>query len=458
MNATRRLGRWLRRSLLRRLWVWTAVLVLGFGAVTAAISFAVGDGEANAYQDVELRQIAALVRRWGSLPPTVLAPRGGDADGAAGASVVVEPLGSAHTQGIARFPANLPDGLQTVRVGGTAWRVLVASGASGRIAVAQRADVRTEAATDSAQRTLYPLLGLIPVLALLMGWVVRRALRPVRRLAEEVDARGEHRLDPLPVTDVPFEIRPFLGSINRLIARLAATRERERRFVADAAHELRTPIAALVLQVDNLEHAALPPQSRERLAQLRHGLGRTRAVVEQLLDLARVQSGPPRAVQAVRVPAMLRQLGTDMQALAERQSIELHLAAGNAIVVTSDPMQLYTLVRNALDNAIRYTPPGGRVTLSAHAESAPRPIAVINVDDTGPGIPDAQLPRAFEPFERLGQAAASGGSGLGLAIMREAADNLGAELTLRNRAGGGLRVRIVLPLATAATSTALLRP
>ncbi len=447
MNALRRMRRWLQRSLLRRLWVWTAVLVVGFGAATAAMSFLVGYGEANDYQDVELQQIAALAHRWGSRPPTMLAPRGTQANGAGAASVVVEPLGRARAPGIAQFPADLPDGLQTVRIGATAWRVLVTRSATGRIAVAQRADVRTEAAVDSAQRTLYPLLGLIPVLALLLGSVVRRALRPVRRLAEDVDARGEHRLDALPVADVPFEIRPFLASMNRLIARLAATRERERRFVADAAHELRTPIAALVLQVDNLEHTELSLQARERLAQLRQGLGRTRAVVEQLLDLARVQSGPSRSMHAVRVPAVLRQLGADMCALAEQRHIELHVSTAESLVVSGDPMQIYTLMRNALDNAIRYTPPGGHVTLSARAEFSPQARVLVDIDDTGPGIPEALIARAFAPFERLGQSSSSSGSGLGLAIMREIADNLGAELTLRNTPGAGLRVRIILPLA-----------
>ena len=441
------LRRWFRQSLLRRLWVWTTLLVVLFGTGTAAISYLFGYNEANEYQDIQLRQIASLVHRWGTLPPTVLAPDGGDADRET--SIIVEPLEPGSASRVADLPQTLTDGLQTVQAGGFSWRVFVSEGAAGRIAVAQRTDVRMEAAVDSAQRTLFPLLGLIPVLVLMIGWVVRRALRPVRDLAHEVDARDEQQLEPLPMGEVPFEIRPFLGSINRLIARLAATRERERRFVADAAHELRTPIAALSLQAENLEHSDLPRESRDRLALLRLGLGRTRAVVEQLLDLARVQSGPPRAFQLVRLQSLLRQVASDVQPLAERHGVQLRALAGDVISVSSDPTQLYTLVRNAVDNAVRYTPRSGEVTLRAYVTTGQIPQAIIEVADTGPGIPDALIPRAFEPFERLGQPPTTTGSGLGLAIMRGTADNLGAELILSNRPQGGLLVQIKLPVGHA---------
>ncbi len=436
MRPIERARGWARGSLLRRLWLWTALIVTAFGLLAAGTSYLLGYGEANALQDAQLRQIAALVHGWGALPDAVLA--GGDA---ADAKVVVQRLEAPQTGGRMRLPSTLHDGMQLVRVDGHDWRVFVRSGSAGRIAVAQRAALRSEAALDSAQRTIVPMLALVPLLALLSAWVVRRALRPVRSLADELDARDASSLQRLDLAHVPLELRPFLVSINGLLDRLAAAVERERRFVADAAHELRTPIAALGIQADNLAHGALSDDARARLHDLRRGLERARSVVEQLLGLARAQSAARPLAHPVQLHALLRQAIEDLMPLADARGIDLGLLGDDALEVRSDQTLLYMFVRNALDNAIRYSPQGARVDVSV--QRAIDGWVQIEVADDGPGIGDDLIERAFEPFERLGRGGS--GSGLGLPIMRGVSAKLDGTLSLLARSPHGLCVQLRLP-------------
>lgn len=451
MNPVASLRRWSRRSLLRRLWLWTTLIVGLVGASTAAVSYLLGYLEANRLQDTQLRQVAALVHAGGQLPDATLLARAAERD--QDARIVVQRLGAAG--GLA-LPATLAPGMHVVRAAGEQWRVFVREDPGGAIAAAQRTDLRSDAATDSALRTLYPLLVLIPVLALLAAWVVRRALDPVLRLAAQVDARSELRLDPLPMREVPRELVPFVESINRLLERVSALRERERRFVADAAHELRTPIAALTLQAENLSHVELAPDARERLRGMLAGLARTRAAVEQLLSLARAQSGRSAPAQRVEPSSVLRHVLEDLLPLAEQRGIDLGIERNEATAIVADPTQLYTLVRNAVDNALRYTPRAGRVDLGCHTTREPDGSCWthIEVEDDGPGIEPAWLERAFEPFNRLQRDGDEEGSGLGLTIMSHIAGNLGGRLRLENRAGGGLRVVYSQPCAAGAEGDA----
>ncbi len=445
MSPLRSLRRWASESLLRRLWLWMTVIVTVVALSAAGASYVIGYQEAKELQDVQLRQIGLLVQRWGHLPQSVLTPQGADID--EDTRIIVERLdGSGSADGL-HLPRTLGDGMHRVDSSGQSWRVFVQAGRGGRIAVAQGTDVRLDAAINSAQRTLFPLLALIPLLLLLAVWVVRRALQPVRMLADQLDEREERRLDPLPVQAVPQEIRPFLASINRLLDRLTILMERERRFVADAAHELRTPIAALSLQAENLAHADLPVETRARLRSLQDGLARTRAVVEQLLSLARAQSGRGLTLRRTDPTQVLHQVIEDLMPVAELRRIDLGMERAEGVPILADSTQLYTLLRNGLDNALRYTPDGGRVDLAVFSDAGDDGTARVNIDiaDTGPGIPLQDLQRAFEPFERLEHVPGSMGSGLGLAIMHSIAQNLGGRLELANRPTGGLRMRYSQP-------------
>jgi len=435
MSPLAALRHWGAQSLLRRLWLWMTVSVVAVGLGTAALSYVFGYQEANELQDAQLRQIASLVHRWGNFPDSALNPAGADVD--KDARIVVQRLGTSAGKNGLQLPAHLPDGMHVVESGGHAWRVFVREGDQGRIAVAQRTDLRTDAAIDSAQRTLFPLLALIPLLALLSAWVVQRALRPLRQMAQNVDARRESDLQPLPETDVPQEVLPFVRSINRLLQRLHAAMEQQRRFVADAAHELRTPIAVLSMQVDNLAPLQREAEAHERLDALRQGLRRARAVVEQLLSLARSQGEQSLHWQQIDPVQVVREVIADLLPLAESRGIDLGLDRADTAQARTDPAQLYTLLRNAVDNALRYTPMGGRVDLRVLAA---RGDLVIEVQDSGPGIPSDQLARVFEPFVRL-PGAEGEGSGLGLSIIRQIAQRLRGSVALENAAEGGLILR-----------------
>ncbi len=445
MSPLRWLRTWASASLLRRLWSSMTAIVTLVALTAAGASYLVGYREAMELQDAQLRQIAVLAYRWGDLPPSVLEPEGTDVDEEA--RIHVERLDGAAPAAGPRLPRSLPDGMQQVESGGRSWRVFVLSGRSGRVAVAQLTRVRTEAALDGAQRTLYPLLALIPLLALLCAWVVRRALLPVRKLAAELDGRAEGRLDRLPIAAAPLEIHSFLASINRLLDRLAALLERERRFVAYAAHELRTPIAALSLQAENFARAELGEDARNRLAGMQQGLARARTVVEQLLSLAHAQSGRGPAPRRTDPSQVLHQVIEDLMPVAERRRIDLGMARDEGAPILADPTQLYTLLRNGLDNALRYTPEGGRIDLAVYTEVGDGGVPRVNIDisDDGPGVPPQELERALEPFERLEHGSATPGSGLGLAIMRSIAQHSGGRLELANRPSGGLRVRYSQP-------------
>jgi two-component system OmpR family sensor kinase len=236
------------------------------------------------------------------------------------------------------------------------------------------------------------------------------------------------------VAELPEEIVPFANAINRLLERVGRLMEAQRRFVADAAHELRSPLTALSLQAQNLEQAATLEAARERVAPLRAGIERTRRMTEQLLSLARSQAAPVET-RTLELGKLLRQLIADYLPFAESRGIDLGIGhAQEPLKLETDDELLRVVLKNALDNALRYTPAGGEVTLAFFVDGGD---CVIEIADTGFGIPAAERERAFEPFHRL-EGTHEGGTGLGLAIARDAAARLGGSVSLRDGPGGGL--------------------
>ena len=325
------------------------------------------------------------------------------------------------------FPTTLADGLATVDVAGEAFRVLVRTTAHGeRIAVAQESDARDKDARESAWRSLLPFLILFPVLLLVVGDLVRKLFRPIGVLAAEIDQRAEQELHPIEEQHLPTEVRPFVVAINRLLARVAQSMDSQRRFVADAAHELRSPMTALSLQAERLAATDLSPTSRERFVPLSRGIERGRKLIDQLLSLAAAQSTSARVQTTLSVHELYRQVLEDLLPLAERKQIDIGVESPTDVQVQFNGMDLLTLVKNLVDNAIRYTPPGGRIDLSV--EKLPDAV-LLQVKDTGPGIAAQEHMRVFDPFYRsLGSDEA--GSGLGLSIVKAIADRTGARVAL----------------------------
>ncbi|MGA7181083.1 MAG: ATP-binding protein [Thiobacillaceae bacterium] len=428
----------MKNSLQQRLSIWLSIAIVATGFLAAGVSFWFAYDEAQEFQDNSLRQIATLVDA--DRLPSDGQRSSGAADSDPEARIIVERLATSpaiHPQRLA-LPAHLTTGFHTLDVAGNRWRLYVRALKSGeRIAVAQEIQVRAEAARDSALRTLLPLLALIPLLVFLSRRLVSASLAPIRALAQVTDAQQEDRPSALPTAQVPEEVAPFVHSINRLLERITRLMGQQRRFIADAAHELRSPLTALSLQAQNLRQADSTEAMRERVVPLMAGIERARHLTEQLLSLARTQAATA-SQSNIDVSAMVRELIADYLPMAEAKKIDLGLEEMAPLSILANPEVLRLIVRNALENALKYTPVGGEVTLRLRTMDDD---AVIEVIDNGPGIPVAERERVFDSFYRLPETTGEG-SGLGLAIAREAAIRLGGRVSLHERqAGPGLIFR-----------------
>lgn len=434
------------RSLRGRLCAALAVLILAAGLVAGAGVFHWAYDEALEVQDAILLQVGALAA---ANRPQMVAPveRGIDAEN----RVVVEELAAPRQLPI---PADAGDGLQTFGRGRGEWRVLIRSRSDGsRVAVGQLTAYRGEIARGSALRAVLPFAVLVPCLMLLVAAVVGYSLRPVTRLARALDASDYDDLAALPLAGVPEELRAFIRSINRLLGRIGGMIEQQRRFVADAAHELRSPITALTVQAENLGHAELPPESRRRLAALQSGIRRTGHLLEQLLALARYEAANAPSTQVVAFDRVARTVVADLQPAADRRAIDLGFERLESPSVRADAAALAIVIRNLIDNAVRASPEGGRVNLLLYAEGG---AAVFRVEDAGPGIAAAELPHVFEPFYR-GRRGKGEGTGLGLSIVDRIVKGASGAVTIENiiaPAGPGLRVTVRIPRVVAAATKA----
>lgn len=364
------------------------------------------------------------------------------------------------------LPATLKNGFHAFRHQNLDYRVYVHRLRDGsRIAVSQETRIRDQIARQSALYATLPLLLLVPVLLAVMLMLIRLMLRPLAELSRTVDARQEHDLKPLPKTDLPTELQPFVNAINGLLGRTGAAMESQRRFVADAAHELRSPLAALSLQAERLHAAPMSSEATERLETLQAGIRRSRHLLEQLLLLARAQNARwvqgQAAATAASAPAVvavlpvMRRVLEDLLPLADQKGLNLGISAAPGVThdaevderirVAADEMALYTLLRNLVDNAIRYTPAGGQIDLWVDQRSTE---VVMAVQDDGPGIPAEERARVVDPFYRV-LGTGESGSGLGLSIVDTLVGNLKGRLRLDDAVGHahGLRAEVTLPAA-----------
>jgi two-component system OmpR family sensor kinase len=342
-------------------------------------------------------------------------------------------------------------GYGTVTVDGQDWRVFALSEPSRTIQVAAPITVRSGRATAMALRILIPVLATIPLYGLLIWLIVGEGLRPLVQIARAIRRRAPSSLDPLPSRGLPDEVAPMVSELNALLGRLREAMDKQKRFTADAAHELRSPLTALQVQLDMLARARSPEESRQALDSLRAGMRRAARLLEQMLTMARLE--PEAANESftdVDLGALAASVAAELEPLAEAKRIALTLEKLDRVRLPGQPQALYTLVRNLLDNAIRYTPSEGKVFLSI--QSRPDEI-VLQVDDTGPGIPSDERTRVFDRFYRLPGSHAEG-SGLGLSIVQQIAHAHGAEVALSESYGArGLRVTVRFPAQSGAASS-----
>lgn len=275
------------------------------------------------------------------------------------------------------------------------------------------------------------------------GWLVVRALRPVSDVERELLARHPNDLRPLAVHEGPRELQPMLGALNRLLERTAARLSRERGFTAVAAHELRTPLAALRMQAQVASREADPARQSHQLGNLLASVDRCDHLLDQLLTLARLEHDDPAlAITTLDLHTLFGELRTEMQPALERWGGTLVMEAAEP-TLQGRAFGVQTLLRNLIANAIAYGPPRGQVLVRSSREGS---ATVLTVDDNGPGIPEADRERAFERYVRLDRRGpASAGVGLGLSIVRAVAEEHGAQVQLQDCPLGGLRVRVSFP-------------
>lgn len=446
------LKRRLKNSVQLQLSFSLSLAILVIALLAGVFSFFVAFDEANELQDDVLRQVAQLMQRHQisqELPNTATRLSGLDQE----SHVFVQHFagtGPAENapieQGALAFPKDLPDGLHTIEIGGDTFRVLMATNTSAdRLAVAQSSAFRDEIARDAAIRTVMPLLILVPVLMLMVGDLIRKMFRPITELSLDIDHRNEQDLRAIEDNNLPSEVRPFAVAINRLLARVGRSMATQRRFIADAAHELRSPLTALSLQAERLAKTDMPVDARARLSVLQQGIERGRNLLEQLLALAKAQSAEALSKSPVSVQSVYKDVLEELLPLAQSKQIDIGVEGTQDIEMWVDKLALRTLIKNLVENAIRYTPQGGQVDLSVEVTSQN---ALLNIRDTGPGIPPSERERVFDPFYRtLGSEQA--GSGLGLSIVKTIADSMGARVHLDfvNQASqSGLSVTVFIPI------------
>ena len=418
------------------------LLLLGMLVVIAAVMGALTYrnvlAETESLFDYQLRQMAFSLRDQGEIAPAQASTLA-DAE----LDFVVQIW---TVDGRIIYPPRLRDdlptrallGLADVTVQGKTWRAFSVASQGRVIQVAQPLQIRQQLAAAAALRSVAPLLLIAPAMALLVWWLAARTLAPLRRVAEGVRARDEQSLQPLPAEGLPDEVAPLVGALNGLLQRLGTSLGAQRAFVSDAAHELRSPLTALKLQMQLLQRAPDDAARAEAAIALNAGIDRAARLVEQLLALARAEPGALAAESALDLSELARSAVVDTLPFAHARGTDIELFADAPVAVHGDAAALGVLVRNLVDNAVRYAPRGSRVELRVRDENG---AAVLWVDDAGPGIPPEERERVFDRFYRHAPGDEAG-SGLGLAIVRSVAERHGASVTLGNSPLGGLRAEV----------------
>lgn len=432
------------RTIRARLLMWLLSAVVAAGLSSAYTLYRTALGGADQVFDEQLQTTAFSLRDQSfefALPPQLPASDTRN-------NVVVQVWTGAgvrvyFSELYRELPGLRPPGFSNVMAGKVAWRVFSLPSRGYVIQVAQPLGVRQQRAVTLAVQTLAPLGLMLPVLGAAIWLIVGAQLRPLGRLADSVRLRQPDALDPLPEGELPDEIRPVVVALNDLLGRLRAAIDAQQAFVADAAHELRTPLTAVRLQVQLAEQATSDEEKQAAFAQLRGGIDRAARLVEQMLNLARHESAPT-VTESVALDALARDVVADLAPLADARSQDFGIEDSAPAAVRGDPHALRMLLRNLADNAIRYTPAGGRIDVSTGRSLG---IPFLRVTDSGPGIPAEDRERVFARFFRRAGSGASG-TGLGLSIVQTIVKNHNGIIDLEdNPTGQGLRVTVRFPVA-----------
>ena len=433
--------------------LWFVLVAILLAAVLQAMTAYRGAlQQADAMFDDHLQQMAHSLR--GGVPLGIAQAE--DDDGT-GFDLYVQIWGQDGRQIFRSTRSALPPravlGFSDVEAHGNRYRVYTLQTPSQTVQIAQNLSARTARARGLALRAVLPFALLTPLLMLAVWWIIERSLAPIDRARRQVANRAADDFSPLSESGLPDEVRPLVDELNLLFGRVRGAFDAQKNFVADAAHELRSPLTALKLQAQALRRADREPAAREAgITRLNQGIDRAIRLVEQLLLLAREEAGTWQTgpgAERVDLQTVVKLAVADVLPQARHKRIDLGLAENQPTLanfsVNGQVEALRILLRNLLDNAVKYTPSGGQVDVSLQLDEGQ---AILAVEDSGPGIAADDRSRVFDRFFRASDVALEAGSGLGLAIVKVIADRHGVTLALdRSERLGGLKVNVRFPLA-----------
>ncbi|MEO6352244.1 MAG: ATP-binding protein [Burkholderiaceae bacterium] len=350
-----------------------------------------------------------------------------------------------HTASAPRIPFRAGSGLDTIKGQDKTWRTLALWNQKQgfQVRVFEDAQQRNTLAGGITFRMLAPLLFALPGLALLIWFSIGRGLQPLQSLSAAIAARSAGKLDLITLHSVPTEVQALIASLNDLLRRLSHSLDQERRFTADAAHELRTPLAAIKVQAEVALAAQDKPQQDQALHGIIEGINRTTRLSEQLLLLARLDHLTPESQQSIELGELARQCAARCADSALERDIDLSVSAAVSCQVCGDPVLLEALIGNLIDNAIRYTQPQGCIEIGIQTAQDG---VTLTVKDDGPGLSEQDKERVLHRFYRA-EGNGGSGSGLGLSIVERIAQVHRATLALETGLHGrGLGIRILFPL------------
>ena len=420
----------LKQSLQVRISIALILMFLPLSIIAGAFSYYQTYHEAEELQDNLLRQTAAYIN-----PKTTDYTQIGSEN-----HILIQTFGQEDTVPLSD---TLGEGFHTIKGSvddddddDDEYRAYIRQTPQGKIAVLQETEYRDDLAATAAYQSVLPLLIALPLMILLTVWITYRAMRPVKTLSASLGKRRSDDLSPLDGEGVPSEIQGFVTAINQLLQRTGENIRRQQRFIADAAHELRSPLTALSLQAERLTKLPQSDEAREQTGLILQSIQRNRHLLEQLLTHARAQgSETQRNLTDISLQAQFRRVLQELMPLALDKQQDIGVAVENDLRIRADDTEIYTLIKTFTDNAIRYTPAGGRIDIGF---SETPTTLTIWVEDDGPGIPAAERSRVTDAFYRI-LGTEQQGTGLGLSIADAIAKRYGGKLILadsRNFAHG----------------------
>lgn len=438
----------------KRLLLWAGSAALVITVISAAVLFYVSYQKAYDEQDDLLQEVSGVLARIdvSTQHPGALWMDDDDFEdwfivdddspqsiAKAGSTILVRTLHEGGQTIRAVFNENLHDGAQTLQISGTQYRLYLITLADGKhIAVAQKTKEIEKLARQAALAATLPLLGLSAAIILILAALLWISVKPIRSLTDSINRREPDDLTPIDPKGLPAELLPMVDAFNGVLKRVSELRQSESRFVADAAHELRSPLAALSLQAERLEKSMTTPEAKKQIADLRISIDRAARLVSQLLSLKRAQQDKTESNQnEARISETLASVIEQVWNEAEKKGIDIEaigfdeLDPDSNVTVPVGEDDLFAILRNIMENAVKYCPKGSTVTIELISVQPFK----LKVSDNGPGIADKDKERIFDPFYRVLGTGVTG-TGLGMAIVKKLAERNNLRLILSDTYSG----------------------